>query len=277
MSEHRPIVNRIHRSSRESNVNARHSTDDSARELAGLPLTGAGHPATDPDGNDAHPDGNDPAGTDLDAGDLNGSDLNGSLLDYGLEPAGTPLPRSGDPDLPVENDLDDDLDQDPFDDDLAAELDARAPRPKITRLTLALAGGLLLVIGFVGGSLAQRHWGSASTASPTANGANRAGGNFPGGLGASGAPGGFTGRNGGGASGAASAPITGTVKLVDGSTVYIVTSDGQVITVKTSGSTTVQTSQAGKLSDLATGSTVTINGQTGTDGSVTANSITKTR
>jgi hypothetical protein len=167
-----------------------------------------------------------------------------------------------------------DLDEDPFDDDLADQLEQRAPRLKPNRLTLALAGALLIVVGFVGGSLSQKQWGGGSSTptNPFAGAGARTGASaFPG-LGASGAPGGFGGQ---GASPASS--ITGTVKLVDGTTVYIVTSDGRVITVKTSGSTSVQVAQKGSLSDLTAGSTVTISGQTGTDGTVTASTITKAK
>jgi hypothetical protein len=252
MSEHRPIVNRILRPSRESNVNARHSTDDGTRELSTVPAPGA--PA-------------DPAPvTPTESAPVTPAESEADVPPT-PEPDGWPDPvQAGwsDPE-PVEVT---ELDADPFDDDLATELDARAPRPKVTRLTLALAGGLLLVIGFLAGSLAQRQWGTtAAPSSPFANGANRGGGNLPGGL----LPSGRAGN--GGASGAA--PVTGTVKLVDGNTVYIVTSDGRVVTVKASGTTTV--SQPGKLSDLAAGSSVTVTGQTGSDGTVTANSITRTK
>lgn len=220
---------------RETDVNARHSTDATAE----MPTVGS-QPA----------DGDQPD----------------------LWPLDEPEPAAPDPDADVLA-LGSELDQDPFDDDLAQRLERKAPRLKATRVTLALAAGLLLVIGFVGGSLAQKQWGKRPTASnPFATGNNRNGGNFPGGLGASGFPG--AGRGNGTGTGG-SAPITGTVKLVDGTTVYIVTSDGQVLTVKTGSSTTV--SQPGSLSNLTAGSTVSITGQTGSDGTVTASSITKTK
>ena len=164
-----------------------------------------------------------------------------------------------------------DLDEDPFDDDLAEQLEQRAPRFTPNRLTLVLAAALLVVAGFVGGSLSQKQWGGGSTTPANPFTAARGGpSGFPG-LGASGGPGGF----GGQASAAAS--ITGTVKLVDGTTVYIVTSDGRVITVKTSGSTSVQVAQKGSLADLSAGSTVTISGEAGADGTVTASTITRAR
>jgi len=68
--------------------------------------------------------------------------------------------------------------------------------------------------------------------------------------------------------------VTGKVKLVDGTTVYIETSDGQVITVKTSGSTTVQNAQPGSLSDLKVGASVTVEGQRSGD-NLTATKVTK--
>jgi hypothetical protein len=167
-----------------------------------------------------------------------------------------------------------DLTEDPFADDLSDQLAAKAPRQIATRTTVILFAVFLAVGGFLAGAQVQKHWGknSATTAGGAAGGA----GQFAGGgvrAGASGFPG--AGGFGGGQS-QASAGTTGTVKLVDGDTVYIVTADGNTVVVKTNGSTSVQTSQAGSLKDLTAGATVTIQGQTGTDGSVTATKITKT-
>jgi hypothetical protein len=174
-----------------------------------------------------------------------------------------------------------DLDQDPFDDDLTEQLSQRAPRPRATRATLVLAGLLLVVVGFVGGSLAQnslaqnslaqKQWGTRTAANPLAGlaSARAGGGAFPGGLSASGTA--------GGGSGAAAAPITGTVTLVDGTTIYIVTSDGRVVTVKTGDTTTVELTQPGKISDLKAGNTITVTGRTGTDGMVSATTVTRAK
>ncbi|GIJ53318.1 hypothetical protein [Virgisporangium aurantiacum] len=167
----------------------------------------------------------------------------------------------------------------PIDDDLDERLAAAAPRRLANRATYALLALVIAVAGFVGGAQVQKQYGTpaaASTGSPA--GANAAGGQYPGagqfpGGGAaraSGAPGGGTGQQGGGRAGA----ITGTVKLVDGNTVYIETPDGQTITVKTSDQTTVLA--PGKLSDLTAGATVSVQGQT-TDGTVTATTVTRTK
>ena len=181
-----------------------------------------------------------------------------------------------------------DLSEDPFADDLSERLDAVAPRRWTSRTTLALSGLVLLISGFVGGAQVQKHWGTAAnTASnrpgvvlPSGNpfaGGNfgnfggRGGGN---GGGNGGGTGGGTGGSGGNATSAA-AGTTGTVKLVDGTTVYLTTPDGQTVIVKTTPSTTVNVNQPGALKDLTPGATVTIQGQNASDGSVNATSITK--
>jgi hypothetical protein len=162
-----------------------------------------------------------------------------------------------------------DLGEDPFADGLSERLAGAAPRRWRTRTTAVLACLVLLVGGFAGGLEVQKQWGSSATTTATA----RPGG---GGFGQGGA--GYGLGNGQTANaGTAANTTTGTVKLVDGNTIYITTSDGRTITVKTSGSTTVQTSQGGSLSDLSNGSSVTVQGQTGSDGSISASTITKAK
>jgi hypothetical protein len=67
----------------------------------------------------------------------------------------------------------------------------------------------------------------------------------------------------------------GTVKLLNGTTLYIVTSDGRTVTVRTSDDTTVRKATESALSDLAEGDTVTVDGTVGDDSSVTATAITE--
>jgi hypothetical protein len=166
----------------------------------------------------------------------------------------------------------DDLLAQPLDDDLNERISKAAPRRLANRATYVLAGLALLVVGFVGGAQVQKSYGTAPAATGAPGGANPAafasqfagrGGQFPGGNTGTGT--GQTGARGG---------ITGTVKLVDGTTVYVETADGQTLIVKTSGTTTV--SAPGALKDLTAGSSVTIVGQNA-DGTVTATSITKTK
>jgi hypothetical protein len=154
-------------------------------------------------------------------------------------------------------------------DDLAAELKKRAPLGVPSRTTLVLAGAVLVVVGFLGGVVVQKNYGAGPAASGGAGALanaiaarqNAGGGAGNGGNGGTGATGG---RN----------ATTGTVKLVDGTTVYITTADGETVTVKTSGTTTVRTEQAAALADVPVGSTVSIQGTTGTDGVVTATQVT---
>jgi hypothetical protein len=182
-----------------------------------------------------------------------------------------------------------DLADDPFADDLSEQLAARAPRRYYTKATVVLAGLVLLAGGFFAGAQVEKNYGTpvGGSSGRTANGSNLAGAGGAGGFG-----GGFAGRggqngagqNGAGATGgatptggAAANTTTGTVKLVDGTTVYIQTPDGSVVTVKTNGSTSVQVAQNGALSDLTPGAQVTVEGATGSDGTVTATKVTKAK
>jgi hypothetical protein len=162
------------------------------------------------------------------------------------------------------------LDEDPFDDDLAERLEARAPF-QFTRTTVVLAGLVLVVAGFVGGVLVQQNYGTtgntngAANFNPAALASRAAAGGFRGGTNAGG--------NGGAGTGGGAA-TSGTITLVDGTTVYVTTSTGDVVIVKTSASTTVQSQQTLAVKDLKVGTSVTVRGTTASDGSVTATSIT---
>src|SRR3954447_16645505 len=128
------------------------------------------------------------------------------------------------------------------DDELAQELAKAAPKKWWNKATIVLAAVVLLVGGFVGGLQAQKQWGTSSTAGATGNrfpGAGTGSGRYGGGAGAYGFPGGGNFPGGGTGTGAgqgapaagattAAAGTTGTVKLVDGDTIYVQTADGNV-------------------------------------------------
>jgi Cu/Ag efflux protein CusF len=158
----------------------------------------------------------------------------------------------------------DTLQHDPFDDDLTDRVAALAPRP-VPRTTLALVGLVVLVSGFVGGILVQKSYGQAAPAA--------AGNNVPANLPAGGA---FPGQGGQGRGGnqSSTSATTGTVKLVDGTTVYLTLANGDIATVKTSNSTTVAVQQSAALKDLKVGQSVTVQGSAGTDGIITATTVT---
>lgn len=168
----------------------------------------------------------------------------------------------------------DGLDEDPFDDDLSAELAKRTPRGSLSRTTLALGGAVLIVGGFLGGVVVQKNWGStaaASSANPAANPAANAGAGFAGrgaNSTASAAP---------GAQRGATAPTTGTVKFVDGNTIYLTTAAGETITVKTNGTTTIRTEQTTAVADIPVGAAVSVQGTADADGNITATQVTATK
>src|SRR6185312_13556119 len=141
--------------------------------------------------------------------------------------------------------------EDPFVDDLDERLRSAAPLKLANRATYVLVALVIGVAGFVAGAQVQKSYGTASPAA----GASSPRGAFPTAL-PSGFTGGFGNRTGTGGTGRG---ITGTVKLVDGNTVYIVEADGTTVTVKTSGTTTVAV--PGALGDLKAGQTVTVQGQ----------------
>ncbi len=168
------------------------------------------------------------------------------------------------------------LADDPFDDDLTEQLAARANRPWATRSTMAMAALVLVVGGFLAGAQVQKHFGVSGTGTggaPTGVTRSGLGGGGYGGYGGSGLGGNAAGGNAAGGNAASGNAITGTVKMVDGNTVYVQTAGGQTVIVHTSSTTSVN--QPGSVADLTSGAQVTVNGQTGSDGSVTATSITK--
>jgi hypothetical protein len=179
---------------------------------------------------------------------------------------------------PIDHDLEENREE-----GLAAELAKAAPKTWWNRGTLVLGGVALILAGFLGGALVQKNYGTATTASGAGartgaggfagrgTGAGTyGGGGFTGGGGFGGTQGGGTGTTGA----AAAAATTGTVKLVDGNTIYITTAAGDTVTVKTSGSTSVQTATKGTVKDVKAGQSITVQGATGTDGTVTATSVT---
>jgi hypothetical protein len=166
-----------------------------------------------------------------------------------------------------------DIDEIEPDQSLLADLRKTRLTTPFTRVLLVL---IVLSVGFLGGALVdrwQRPSSSSSSSLASALSQFRAGRGGRGGSGGSGAAGagGFAGFGG---AAAANATI-GTVKLVDGTNVYVQDTAGDDIKVTTSPSTQVTVSQPGKVSDLKPGATVIVLGQASSDGTtVAATSIT---
>src|SRR5436853_498301 len=134
------------------------------------------------------------------------------------------------------------LDDLPFDEHDEEWAVARSTRGIRLRLPMvALVAVMLFAAGFWGGAVVQKSHGSS--------GSTAAAGGLAARLAAGGArPGGATGAAGLG--GGATAPgTTGTISVVDGSTLYVLTSSGSLVKVKLDGSTAVtrnaKASQAG--------------------------------
>jgi hypothetical protein len=151
-------------------------------------------------------------------------------------------------------------------------------RKGVPRITAILGIGLLAAAAFLGGIEAQKQWGGTSTSGRGAFAgrfANATGGTGAandgtatgtnGATGAPGAGGGFFGRRGGGFT-------VGTVKMVQGSTLYVTTTDGNTVKVSVPTSTTITKSVTEKVSGIKVGDTVTAIGAT-SNGIVKATSV----
>lgn len=160
------------------------------------------------------------------------------------------------------------VDIDKIEPDQALMADLRKTRitTPATRVLLIL---IVLSVSFLAGAFVDREERpSSSTSSSLSSLISQ----FRGGRGGSGAAGG----SGGIASflGGAGGATTGTVKLVEGSDVYIQNTAGDDIEVTTTPATRVTISQPGTVRQLVVGSTVSVLGTQSTDGtSIAATSI----
>ena len=187
------------------------------------------------------------------------------------------MSESGPQDLDDGSDVGDLLDvlSSPLDDD-DAELTAvltRRPRAKLPSLTLILAAVVVASAGFLGGALVGKHYGSSGSGNLAAfrGLAARATASASGGTGARS---GFAG-GGGGLFGGGNATV-GTIKLVDGATVYVQTAAGDIVQVATSAGTKVTVSTTVPVKDLRPGETVIVQGSKNSSGAIAATSISQT-
>jgi hypothetical protein len=158
--------------------------------------------------------------------------------------------------------------------DVSAEL-AAPPRRKLPWLTLALSAGVVAALGFTGGALVEKHHVQNNPTAGRFGGAtNGRGFSFGGAGAATGASGGSGSTAGGGAS-AFGGLTVGTVKLVDGNTIYVADAQGNVTKITTTKSTKVTESTSGKVSDLKAGDTVTVLGTKKSSGDVAATTVTE--
>jgi hypothetical protein len=136
-----------------------------------------------------------------------------------------------------------------------------APARKLRWITPTLAIVAALAIGIAGGVLIGRSGASA-------NQGNFARGQFTSGQGA-----GIGQQDGGGFAGGGF--TSGTIVSIDGTTITVKASDGTQKTVTTSDTTKVTKTSKSSVSALKAGQTITVIGATGSDGSVTATTISE--
>jgi hypothetical protein len=174
-------------------------------------------------------------------------------------------------------------------DGLTAALNRR-PRVRLPSLMVILVVLVVASAGFVGGILVGKHYGSSGSSSlasrfggfAAAGGASASGSTGSGATSGFGGAGGFTGtgRTGGTGSGAggfaAGNATVGTIKLIDGSTVYVQTTAGDIVQVATSSGTKVTASSTVPVKDLQPGETVIVEGSKNSSGGVSATSISQT-
>ncbi len=186
------------------------------------------------------------------------------------EPSGTG-PGSGDQVADDENDSDEN-DSDENDSDLFGDEQWDRP-PRTNRLTRVLLVAILVVAGFGGGVLVQKHAGSSSGSASSFPSGFPTGGFSPGAGGFGGPAAGAGTSTAAAGSGAASsqAPVVvGTVKSVSGTTVLVANFAGTVVKVTVPATATVTTPG---LTPLAVGETVSVSGAKKADGSVVATAI----
>ncbi len=201
----------------------------------------------------------------------------------------------------------------PADDTWAQEpLEELPPRPRRRLLGtggnpifITLLGVLLIACGFIGGVLVEKgetssssgsgaaglasrfaalrgaagagsatSSGGAGSASTGAGGASGAAGSSSAGSGAAGGaagPGGFAGRFGG--LGGAGGATIGEVSYVSGSTLYVTNAEGNTVKITTSPASSITKTVKSDVHGIHPGETVVVRGSKGTNGAVTAESI----
>jgi len=159
------------------------------------------------------------------------------------------------------------------------ELLPRRPRRRLlgaggNPLALVLLGVLLAACGFIGGVLIEK--GETSSSSSSGSAAAGLASRFRALRGAAGAGAGAAGTGSTAASSAAAGftrPTAGTVAYLAGKTLYVTNTEGNTIKVTTSAATTVTKTVKATVKSIHPGETVTITGETGSGGSVSAESI----
>ncbi|MFB8199655.1 hypothetical protein [Kitasatospora purpeofusca] len=162
--------------------------------------------------------------------------------------------------------------------DVTAEL-AAPPRRRLPWVPLVLSAAVIATAAFAGGVWYQRDQAPERTSGRTVAAGGGAQQPRPGATGTGAGQNGNR-RNGGGQGGQGTGGqgggqggfTRGTVKAVDGTTVYLTDASGNTVKVTTGDSTKVQLNKEGKVGDLQPGQSVTVVG-TPTDGGYAATQL----
>ncbi len=162
--------------------------------------------------------------------------------------------------------------------DITAEL-AAPPRRKLPWLSLGLAGAAIAATAFAGGAWYEKGNDTTTKSTTRAAGQGTRGGGqggaggYGGGQGGTRRGGGGAGAGGGGGQGGGFA--RGTVKAVDGNTVYLTDANGNTIKVTTAPTTKVTLNKDGQVADLQPGQSVVVVGTPDASGGYTATQLTE--
>jgi hypothetical protein len=172
--------------------------------------------------------------------------------------------------------------------DEPSELPRRPRRRLLTPIPIALAAVLAIACGFIGGVLVEKGQSSSTAAGGAAgiasqfaslrSGAGRSGAAAGGGASAAGGSTGSGEASGGRAGGAGGAragagATAGQVAYISGDTLYVTTTEGNTVKVKTSPASTVTKTVKTSVKGIHPGETVLITGASGANGAITAESI----
>jgi len=148
------------------------------------------------------------------------------------------------------------------------------PRRRAHPLTFVLAGLVVVGAGFVAGVLVQKHEDHGARANASNAAASRFSGRTGSGTtgGAGGGRGGSNGFGGGAAGGGGSGGggVVGTVKLIDGTNIYVTDTTGNVIKVTTTPASAITKTTPTSTKDIAPGDTLVVRGTSSSDGSIVA-------
>lgn len=149
-----------------------------------------------------------------------------------------------------------------------AELPRRPRRRLLSPVPLALLGVLLIACGFIAGVLVEK--GQSSSSSSTAGAASSLASRF---AALRGGASGAAGNPSAGGFGAGAGATAGSVAYISGKTLYVTTSEGNIVKVTTSAATTVTKTVNAEVKGIHPGEPVTVTGASGPDGAIDAESI----